>query len=117
MTILTVAIGLILTYLILSLIASSLQETIAGWLSLRSKFLGNALDNMLTKKRVWGGPGSVVVRVLAEPFMTVAAVADKQNDRLPGDATVAYDREGRLVWWVGTRSDAARRAKSGEQTP
>lgn len=50
MTILTVALGLILTYLILSLIASSLQETISSWLSLRSKFLGQALDNMLTNK-------------------------------------------------------------------
>lgn len=50
MSVLTTALGFIITYLILSLIASGIQETIAGWLALRGKFLGRTLENMLSNK-------------------------------------------------------------------
>lgn len=55
MSIITTAIGLILVYLILSLIISSLQETIANWFSLRGKHLGHALDQMLTNEKTTEG--------------------------------------------------------------
>ena len=48
MVIITTFIGLILVYLILSLLASSIQETFAGWFSLRAKTMGKALERMLT---------------------------------------------------------------------
>lgn len=51
MSIITTAIGLILVYLILSLIVSSMQEAIASWFSLRGKHLGHALDQMLTNEK------------------------------------------------------------------
>ena len=55
MSIITTAIGLILVYLILSLIASSLQEVLASWLKLRSKHLGHALEQMLTNEKTEEG--------------------------------------------------------------
>ncbi len=50
MTILTVAIGMILVYLILSLVSSAVQESIASWLTLRGKFMWRALENMLAEE-------------------------------------------------------------------
>jgi hypothetical protein len=51
MAILTVAIGMILVYLILSLVSSAIQESIASWLSLRGKYMWEALENMLEEKQ------------------------------------------------------------------
>lgn len=51
MSIITTAIGLILVYLILSLIVTSMQEAIASWFSLRGKHLGHAIDQMLTNEK------------------------------------------------------------------
>lgn len=50
MSILTTAIGLVLVYLILSLIATAAQEAVASWFSLRSNTLGYALERMLTNE-------------------------------------------------------------------
>lgn len=50
MSILTTAIGLILVYLILSLITSAIQEGIASLFTLRGKHLARALDQMLTNE-------------------------------------------------------------------
>ncbi len=50
----SIAIGLVLIFLILSLLATSLQEVIAGWMSLRGKMLERALEKLLTNETVEG---------------------------------------------------------------
>jgi hypothetical protein len=52
MSIITVAIGIILVYLILSLVATSAQEVVASWFSLRSRTMGEALERMLSNESV-----------------------------------------------------------------
>ena len=52
MSIITVAVGIILVYLILSLIATSAQEVVASWFSLRSRTMGEALERMLGNESV-----------------------------------------------------------------
>lgn len=47
----------------------------------------------------------VTLRLLAEPVLIGAALVDKQVDRQPGRATVAYASDGRMLWWQGTRSN------------
>jgi hypothetical protein len=47
-TLLNVAIGLILTYLLLSIVVSGIQETIAGWLGQRGKSLRATLQSLLS---------------------------------------------------------------------
>jgi hypothetical protein len=54
MSIITTALGLILVYLILSLIVSAAQEVIASWMSLRAKHLKQALEKMLTNEKEEG---------------------------------------------------------------
>lgn len=49
MSLTNVIIGLVLLFTLLSLLASSIQETIAGWYSLRGRMLDYALQRMLAK--------------------------------------------------------------------
>ena len=49
MSFINVIIGLILLFTLLSLLASSIQETIAGWFSLRGRMLDYALQRMLAQ--------------------------------------------------------------------
>lgn len=55
MSIITTAIGLILVYLILSLMVSAIQEALASWFSMRGKHLGHAIDQMLTNEKTTEG--------------------------------------------------------------
>ena len=48
MSLITTALGLVLVFLILSLLASSIQEAIASWFSLRGRTFGEALGRLLT---------------------------------------------------------------------
>jgi len=50
----TTAIGLILVFLMLSLLVTSIQEVLAGWFSMRGKMLEHALEKMLTNKSLEG---------------------------------------------------------------
>ncbi|MDX1906288.1 MAG: hypothetical protein SF053_04580 [Bacteroidia bacterium] len=68
MNILTIAIGLMLTYLILSLIASGIQETLANWFSLRARYFGRALDLMLTNPAPGAPPEAKADTSLLEAF-------------------------------------------------
>lgn len=48
MQILTIALGLILLYLILSLITTAIQESLSSWLALRGKYMWSAVHRMLS---------------------------------------------------------------------
>lgn len=55
MSLITTALGLVLIFLILSLLASSIQEALASWLSLRGRTFGEALERMLTNVELKDG--------------------------------------------------------------
>lgn len=69
--ILDVAIGMLLLFLVASLVASAIVEAIGGFLHRRSKHLWDTLDLLLgNTSSVDGGTQSIVERIYAEPFIT-----------------------------------------------
>lgn len=67
---LDVAIGLLLVFLVSSLVASAVVEAIGGFLHRRSKNLWDTIDLMLGRTRLGGDDQRVVDLVYRQPFVT-----------------------------------------------
>jgi hypothetical protein len=69
--ILDVTIGMLLLFLVASLVASAIVEAIGGYLHRRSKHLWDTLDLLLgNTSSAHGETQSIVARIYAEPFIT-----------------------------------------------
>jgi len=68
MSLITTALGLVLIFLVLSLLASSVQEVIASWFSLRGRTFGEALERLLTNVEVKEGQEPVFDDSLLKAF-------------------------------------------------
>lgn len=80
MSIITTAIGLILVYLILSLIVSAIQEALASWFSMRGKYFGHAIDQMLTNEKTTEGALELDKSML-EKFQSHPSYGDMVEDK------------------------------------
>jgi hypothetical protein len=78
-TILDVAIGVILTYVLLAIVVSGVQEAIAGWLSRRGKSLRNGLQSLLAGT---GTDGKADDRLFRQVFGH-GLIADSAANGLP----------------------------------
>jgi len=80
MSIITTAIGLILVYLILSLMVSAIQEALASWFSMRGRHFGHAIDQMLTNEKTAEGALEVDKSIL-EKFQSHPSYGDLVVDK------------------------------------
>ncbi|WP_367391286.1 hypothetical protein [Lewinella sp. LCG006] len=80
MSIITTAIGLILVYLILSLMVSAIQEALASWFSMRSKHFGHAIDQMLTNEKTTEGALELDKSIL-EKFQSHPSYGDMVQEK------------------------------------
>lgn len=80
MSIITTAIGLILVYLILSLMVSAIQESLASWFSMRGKYFGHAIDQMLTNQKTTEGALELDKSIL-EKFQSHPSYGDMVEDK------------------------------------
>lgn len=62
-----VALGLVFVYLLLSLITTSFQEMVAGWMRLRGKALRDAIAGLLSKEE--GKDSNLFAMVYSHPFV------------------------------------------------
>ena len=89
--ILDVALGLIAFYVVLSLLASAIQEWIAGLLGLRSRTLRSGLENLV-------GDAGEIEALLAHPLLRGLARQKKKNKRKTDDEQT--DRKGAVPSYV-----------------
>lgn len=74
-----VALGLVLTYLLLGMLASSFQELVVGAVSLRGKKLLETLDRLLCDNLAAGDAASLAARIKAHSLVKPLGAAEKPS--------------------------------------
>ena len=74
-----VALGLVLTYLLLGMLASSFQELIVGAISLRGKKLLETLDRLLCDNLASGDAASLAAKIKTHALVKPLGTAEKPS--------------------------------------